>query len=84
MDIYLGHEQSKASGGMNGPLFFCVLAAFALVPLAFLAAVVWYAVKKDGLVFAATFSLFKAFYFSAMESDPIHQNDELDKIPGLP
>jgi hypothetical protein len=46
MDIYLGHEQSKASGGMNGPLFFCVLAAFALVPLAFLAAVVWFAVTK--------------------------------------
>ncbi len=40
--------------------------------------------QKDGLVFAATLLLFKAFYFSAMESDPFHQNDELDKIPGLP
>jgi hypothetical protein len=39
--------------------------------------------QKDGLVFAATLLLFKAFYFSAMESDPFHQNDELDKIPGL-
>ena len=24
------------------------------------------------------------FRFSAMESDPIHQNDELDKIPDIP
>jgi hypothetical protein len=46
MDIYVGHEPSESRGGMNDPLIFYVLAAFALVPLAFPAAVVWFAVTK--------------------------------------
>jgi hypothetical protein len=33
---------------------------------------------------AGSVLVFPALFFRATEPDPIHQNDELDKIPDLP
>jgi hypothetical protein len=35
-------------------------------------------------IFCPIFVSSLVFHLSAMESDPFHQNDELDKIPSLP